>query len=123
MAIEALRGNKAKVSDVIAMGIQEGDGAQMTGEELEKEENWDFDRAEQKPGRRARRAVVSVAFNRDDFELVTEYAEQTGRKLSGLLREAILNQIDAERKPLTTERLDVTEGLWSAQPDGNLVTA
>ena len=92
-------------------------------EDLQRAENWDFDRAEQKPGRRDRRAVVSVAFNRDDFELVTEYAEETGRKLSGLLREAILNQIDAERKPLTTEPLDVTEGLWSAQPDSDLVTA
>ena len=82
-------------------------------EELQNAENWDFENAEKMPGRKNARAVVSVAFNRDDFELVGQRAEQLGMKTSEFIREATLNFIQGTRGP----QLDVTTASWSALPD------
>ena len=65
----------------------------MTDEELQKPENWDFDKAEEKPGRGRGRAIVSVAFSREDFNLVSKHAEMLGLKTSELIRNATLEQI------------------------------
>jgi hypothetical protein len=59
-------------------------------EELENPKTWDWERAETRPGRKKPRAVVSVAFNRDDFEAVAVFAERAHMKLSEFIRSAAI---------------------------------
>ena len=59
---------------------------------LESAEEWDFEHASKRPGVKGRRAVVSVAFPRDEFEVVDEGAERSGEKLSEFIRKAALNR-------------------------------
>ena len=59
-------------------------------EELHNPESWGWERAESRPGRKKRRAVVSVAFNREDFDLVAAFAERAGMKLSQFIRSAAI---------------------------------
>jgi hypothetical protein len=59
-------------------------------EELHNPESWDWERAESRPGRKKRRAVVSVAFDREDFETVAAFAERAGMKLSQFIRSAAI---------------------------------
>ena len=57
---------------------------------LEDPEEWDSDRAEVRPPSKSARAVVSVAFARDDFGRVSEAARREGMKTSEFIREAAL---------------------------------
>lgn len=81
-------------------------------EDLQRKENWDFDSAEEKPARRRRRTVVSVALSRGDFDIVAAFAETHNRRLSELFREAVLSHIDAQMSTITPTPLDLTEGRW-----------
>ena len=95
----------------------------MTDEDLQKPENWDFDKAEEKPGRSQGRAVVSVSFNREDFNLVSQHAEMLGLKTSELIRNAILEQVP--RRTILFEGIppDDTKASWGAvTDDDNRVT-
>ena len=60
--------------------------------DLEASENWDLEAAQ--PVRRTKpaRAVVSVAFQRADFELVSESAEREGMRTSEFIRIAALEK-------------------------------
>ena len=96
----------------------------MTDEEMQNPENWDFDKAEEKPGRSQGRAIVSVAFSREDFNLVSQHAKMLGLKTSELIRNATLEQITS-----TTILLDEgtppdsTKASWGAlTEDENKVT-
>ena len=60
--------------------------------ELEEAETWDFEKPEVKKPVKASRVVVSVAFQRDDFARVSEYAEQTGKRTSEFIREAAIEK-------------------------------
>jgi hypothetical protein len=64
--------------------------ADKAQKELQNPKTWDWDRAEAHPGRKKPRAVVSVAFNRDDFETVAIYAERAHMKVSEFIRSAAL---------------------------------
>ena len=57
---------------------------------LQDKQTWDWDRAEARPARKKARAVVSVAFNREDFETVALYAEHAHMKVSEFIRSAAL---------------------------------
>ena len=72
-------------------------------DELQNEESWDWDAAtSMKPGRKAgKRTVVSVAFNHSDFELVSIFAEQAGKKLSEFIREAAVEKATGEGSSLS----------------------
>ena len=59
-------------------------------EELQNPGSWDWERAQARPGRKKPRAVVSVAFNREDFETVAAFAERAGIKLSQFIRSAAI---------------------------------
>ena len=61
--------------------------------DLENEDSWDWDHAEERPPVRAVRAIVSVGFERRDFERVSDYARSTGMKVSEFIREAALAQL------------------------------
>ena len=60
--------------------------------ELEKRESWDFTGAEVGHPVKASRVVVSVAFRRYDFALVSEYAERVRKKTSEFIREAAIEK-------------------------------
>jgi hypothetical protein len=60
--------------------------------ELEKADTWDFERPEVREPVKASRVVVSVAFKRDDFTRVSEYAKHTGRRTSEFIREAAIDK-------------------------------
>lgn len=59
-------------------------------ESLKDSRAWDWERAEARAGRKKPRAVVSVAFNRDDFEAVAVFAERAHMKLSEFIRSAAI---------------------------------
>lgn len=79
----------------------------MTEEEkeLRDPETWDFDQAVVSTGTQKARAVVSVAFARDDFEQVASAARQSDMKTSEFIRGAAL----AKAKAIT----QVTSLGWS----------
>jgi len=61
-------------------------------DELENEDQWDFDAAEVRPGVSKPRAVVSVAFTREDFGRVSECAALEKKRTSVFIREAALEK-------------------------------
>jgi hypothetical protein len=62
--------------------------------ELQDPRNWEDTDDEIRPPVKAPRAVVSVAFARDDFLRVTEQARRLGMKTSEFIRKAALDQVD-----------------------------
>jgi hypothetical protein len=70
-------------------------------EKLKDPKTWDWERAETRPGRKKPRAVVSVAFNRDDFETVALVAERAQMRLSEFIRSAALGCAEGKNLPLS----------------------
>lgn len=69
--------------------------AKLTKEELAELQDpntWE-DVGEVRPAVRSPRAIVSVAFSRDDFIAVAEYAERHGMKTSEFIRRATLERL------------------------------
>jgi hypothetical protein len=67
-----------------------------------KPKDWDFDNAEIRPPVRGRRAIVSVAFPAEDFQVVAKTAEALGMKLSEFIREAAVSRTrQADSSPTT----------------------
>lgn len=60
--------------------------------DLENPDNWDFARAERRPGTKQGRAVISVAFPREELEIIAEAAEQRATTVSAFIREAALEK-------------------------------
>ncbi len=69
------------------------------GEELQNPDNWDLEGAERRPPVKRARAVVSVAFRRDDFDRVVELAEGRDITISEFIRAATLEQVLAAAIP------------------------
>lgn len=73
------------------MVAEQGEAGKEQGHtDLESPEQSDFERAARRRGVRVPRAVVSVAFRREDFELVAAAAERANMKLSEFIRAAAL---------------------------------
>lgn len=68
-------------------------------ERLSDPETWDFAKAEVQHPTKPARAVVSVAFQRSDFDRVTELARQHGMRTSEYIREAALGRVVHRRPP------------------------
>lgn len=79
-------------------------------EDLEKPDNWDFDNAVEHPPVKGRRAVVSVAFPRDDFQLVSGTAEQLGMKTSEFIRKAAVEKASVSAEILSFAWIGGTAG-------------
>ena len=62
----------------------------MADKELENPDNWDFNAVKVHPAVKSARAIVSVAFSREDYELVSLCAESSGQRISEFIREAAL---------------------------------
>lgn len=69
--------------------------------ELEDRETWDDDVGEVRPPVKAPRAVVSVAFARDDFERVSEFARRAGMKTSEFIRRSALEAVGSQVSGVT----------------------
>ncbi|HET7035438.1 MAG TPA: hypothetical protein VFI42_07135 [Thermomicrobiaceae bacterium] len=63
--------------------------------ELENPETWE-EKGEVHPAVKNPRAVVSVAFSRDDFGRVAEAARERGMKLSAFIREAAVERAERD---------------------------
>lgn len=61
--------------------------------ELEGAETWDLERPEVREPVEASRVIVSVAFQRDDFNQVSEYAALVGKRTSAFIREAAIEKV------------------------------
>lgn len=82
------------------MVSEQGEAGKEQGHtDLERPEQWDFERAARRRGVRAPRAVVSVAFRREDFELVAAAAERANMKLSEFIRAAALAAARSRSEP------------------------
>ena len=62
-------------------------------QELQDPEDWDDEHDEILPPAKAPRAVVSVAFPRQDFARVAERARRQGMTTAEFIREAVLDRI------------------------------
>jgi hypothetical protein len=66
-------------------------------EELQSAESWEETGETVGPSPKSARAIVSVAFSREDFETVAEYARQHGMKTSEFIRRAALDKTTPKR--------------------------
>ena len=60
---------------------------------LQDESACDYDKAELRPASKSNRVVVSVAFARQDFQRVGEYAKSVNMKTSEFIRIAALDKV------------------------------
>lgn len=65
--------------------------------DLQEPGSWDDDRAERRSGLKTARAVVSVAFARQDFERVSEAARVSGMRTSEFIRQAALREASEQQ--------------------------
>lgn len=70
---------------------------------------WDADAAEERPAVKNPRAVVSVAFRREDYERVCEAAQRAEMRVSEYIREMALGR--SPRPKLAVGRLQASGGL------------
>jgi len=64
---------------------------ELTEEELPDPETWDFENAVTLPPVKNPRAIVSVAFPGDDFDMVSDAADRLGMRLSEFIRRAAID--------------------------------
>lgn len=61
-------------------------------EQLQDSDSWDFPNAQRRDPEPNRRVIVSVGFQRSDYELVTSAAERCGQRISQFIREAAVDR-------------------------------
>lgn len=80
--------------------------------DLENTENWDFDKLEVRGPVKSTRVVVSVAFPRESFITVSQYAERLGKKTSEFIREAALEKAENRGLEISVCDFGSTGPLW-----------
>lgn len=65
---------------------------------LQSADSWDFDRAGKSGAPKSARAIVSVAFPREDFDRVAECAEGLRMRISEFIREAAVDRAESHRR-------------------------
>jgi hypothetical protein len=92
----------------------------MSDEELQDPQQWEFERAEKRRGVKRSRAVVSVAFSREDYERVVDAAQRHRIRTSEFIRNAALEHArdtsDARTVPLSVDPVS-TKAAWTCTPD------
>ncbi len=66
----------------------------LNDEELQDPSAWDFDRAEARAETKRPRAVVSVGFQREEYDRVAALAQEQGMRVLEYIRAAALNRIE-----------------------------
>jgi metal-responsive CopG/Arc/MetJ family transcriptional regulator len=72
----------------------------VNDDDLQRADEWDFDRAEVRAPSKSGRAVVSVSLDRDLFERVTSAAEAAGMRTSELIRAALVEKLERAYTPV-----------------------
>ena len=67
---------------------------------LERLDNWDVDKAEVKAPVKPSRLVISVAFQRDDFERISKHAAFLGKKTSQFIRDTVIEKTLKQSNPV-----------------------
>jgi hypothetical protein len=80
--------------------------------ELESPENWDYENIQTKEPVKAPRVIVSVAFKRKDFTIVSEYAKHLGKKTSEFIRDTALDQANGRSSYTQINAFGSTGLLW-----------
>jgi hypothetical protein len=83
--------------------------------ELENSENWDFEHAEKKQPTKALRVIVSVAFKKNDFTIISNYAERMDKKVSEFIREAALDKASGRASITVVNAFGSTGSVWCGQ--------
>jgi hypothetical protein len=84
----------------------------VSDEALERPENWDFAKAERHPPAKGGRAIVSVAFSRDDLRRVAECAAKLGMRTSEFIRQAALEKASRQQSSEITSLSGTVGGGW-----------
>jgi hypothetical protein len=82
----------------------------------EQNEPWDYERAERRPAVKGARAVVSVAFPREDFERVSQAAKRRALRTSEFIREAALEKAVGQPAALTSYTVSLGAAIFSERP-------
>jgi hypothetical protein len=97
--------------------VEEVNMSRVTPEELAELQDpntWEDEADPVRPPVKSPRAIVSVAFLRDDYLAVVDYASQHGMKTSELIRQAVLERIAPEGRPAIVA---VTGGIQTGDVD------
>lgn len=65
--------------------------------ELQDPATWEDETEAVRPAVKSLRAIVSVAFSREDFENVADYAKRHGMKISEFIRQAALDRMTPQQ--------------------------
>ena len=80
--------------------------------DLQDPESWDYEHAEARAPVKSARVVVSVAFRRDDFEIVSKYAERLRKKTSEFIREAAIEKATSQNSITYVQGFGSLGSLW-----------
>jgi hypothetical protein len=86
--------------------------AKKSEHELKNPESWDFDHLEVRDPVKSPRVVVSVAFPRESFNTISQYAELLGKKTSEFIREAALEKTKTRGLEMKVYDYGSTGSLW-----------
>lgn len=90
--------------------------------ELERLDTWDVDKAEVKQPVKPSRVVFSVAFHRDEFELVSKHASLLGKKTSHFIRDAAIQRTLQESEPVLFSNVSFSlYASWFADPQPDTI--
>jgi len=82
--------------------------------ELESLDNWDVNKVAVKSPVNPSRVVVSVAFQRSDFERVSKHAALLGKKTSQFIRDTVIEKTLKQSEPLLFSTCSLSLGAsWS----------
>lgn len=80
--------------------------------DLENPESWDYKSLQTRQPVKSPRVVVSVAFSREDFAVVSQFAERLGKRTSEFIREAALEKAKGRGMEITVSDFGSTGPLW-----------
>lgn len=81
--------------------------------ELQDPQTWDDEEDAVRPAVKSPRAIVSVAFSREDFEVLVAHAKQHGMKTSEFIRRAALERMSPKQQPVA---VSVTGAVYTRYP-------
>jgi hypothetical protein len=80
--------------------------------DLEKTDTWVFEKSETRGPVKSSRVIVSVAFSREDFTTISEYAKRAGKKTSEFIRQSSLEKATGQGLKTSVSTSGSTGVLW-----------
>jgi hypothetical protein len=75
--------------------------------DLENENNWDFDKAFEHPASTSGRAVIPVAFEREEFERLAAFARSRGVTISACIHDMVVYGLSGAQPEVNADSSDV----------------